>query len=153
MFTPLWFTSTFLKRIPAVAHERDSCADTMGFAGGVETSSPLKSGEVTYKYVYLDGTTTDGSVAGMCALGETKASFVDSDGADWIVPLVAAVPAFSAADVGVGTPGGGVARVDVMIVDEASDEFKLPARGSTGPTASAAFAASAALLSISSIRR
>lgn len=162
LFTTLMcFSSTFLKGMPAIAFERDSCVGTLGFAGGVETFSPSKSGEVTSKDACLDGTTPGASAAGVCALfvtngigmGENNASFVDSDGADRIVPLVSDVLACSAANEGVGTPGGGVARVDVLTVDETSDEFKPPVRGSVGPTASVAFAASAALFSISSIRR
>lgn len=127
----------------AAALERNTCSDTLEF--------PSKSGEVTSKDAYLDG--TGGSAAGVCVLRETSASFVDSDGADCIVPLKAAVPVFSVAIVGVDTLGEGVEIVDVATVDEASAAFKLPVRGSTEPTASAAFATSAALLSISSIRR
>lgn len=108
-----------------------------------------KSGVVTSKHAYLDETTTGGIAACVCVLGETSASVVDSDGADWIVPMEATVPVSSAAFVGVNTLGEGVASLGVTTVDDPSAAFN----GSTEPTASAAFAASAALLSISSIRR
>lgn len=152
------FSSTFLQEMPAIALERDSCVGTLGLAGRVETFSPSKSGEVTSKEACLDGTTLGALIALFVmmtgiGMGESNASFVDRDGADQIVPSVFDVPVCSAANVGIGTSGGGAAMGEVTTVDGASDEFKPSVRGSVGPTASVAFAASAALLSNSSIRR